>query len=340
MPDSSAWLRDDELAAIPACEESDPRALATQPRVSVLVLAYNHEAYLEQAVESVLAQECAFGFEILIGEDASTDGTARLCRALRARRPDRVRLITAPENVGMHRNFARLWARARGQYVALCEGDDYWTDRGKLAKQAAFLDAHPGFSMCGAETVRRDSEGREEGRVAPRERREAYSVEDLIPDYGFHTSSVLIRREGLRFPRWLWEVYGVDRPLYLLCAERGPVGFLPDCMSVYRLHAGGAWAPVAFLDKGRKGVALFRAVDRHFNFRHHRLIRASLARMLWSYAGESLLRGDRSAGRKLAALALSHAFPALPDRPGRVVRVLLRLAQPGGRRAGNGGAPC
>ncbi len=140
---ASYWLSDEDLAAIPAEEVANGVELPRVPLVSVLILAYNHEEFVGQAIESVLKQDCPHLFEVLIGEDRSTDSTLALCSQYQAKAPERIRLITATANVGMHRNFARLWHRARGRYVAVCEGDDYWIDAGKLAKQVAMLEARP-----------------------------------------------------------------------------------------------------------------------------------------------------------------------------------------------------
>ena len=115
------------------------------------MITRNHAPYVAQAIESILAQEGDFDFELLIGEDCSTDATREICTRYAAR-DARVRLITSEANVGMHANLRRIWDLARGRYVAFCEGDDYWSDPRKLANQVAFLDAHPDFSMVGAYT--------------------------------------------------------------------------------------------------------------------------------------------------------------------------------------------
>ena len=109
------------------------------PLVSVCMTTYNHEAYLAQAIESVLAQQTSFGVELVVGEDCSTDRTAAICREYAAKYPDRIRLVTSPENVGWRANYRRTFEACRGKYVAYCDGDDWWSDPRKLQMQADLL---------------------------------------------------------------------------------------------------------------------------------------------------------------------------------------------------------
>ena len=114
------------MEIIPANEVADIND-SERPLVSVLMLAYNHSEFIKQAIASIINQETnGFTFEIIIGEDNSTDDTLDICKELQQKYPYLIRLIVSDGNVGMHRNFARLWIRAKGKYIAFCEGDDYW----------------------------------------------------------------------------------------------------------------------------------------------------------------------------------------------------------------------
>src|SRR6478752_3440632 len=117
------------------------------PKVSVCIPTYNHEAYIAQAVESVLEQRTNFGVEVLIGEDCSTDRTRQIICELAARHPDKIRLRLAEKNQGAGRNFADLFEHCRGEYVVILEGDDYWTSPNKLQIQVDTLDARPDWAM-------------------------------------------------------------------------------------------------------------------------------------------------------------------------------------------------
>lgn len=116
-------------------EISDPRSLVRTPLVSVLMLAYNHGRTLAEAIESVISQCCNFEFELLIGEDASTDNTLDVAISYQKKFPEIIRIIHAKKNVGMNENSSRILKLSRGAYIAYCEGDDYWCCKEKLAKQ-------------------------------------------------------------------------------------------------------------------------------------------------------------------------------------------------------------
>ena len=118
------------------------------PLVSVCMTTYNHEPYIAEAIESVLAQQTSFGVELVVGEDCSTDRTAAICREYAAKYPDRIRLVTSPENVGWRANYRRTFEACRGKYVAYLDGDDWWCDPRKLQMQADLMESDPGCGMC------------------------------------------------------------------------------------------------------------------------------------------------------------------------------------------------
>jgi len=115
--------------------------------VSICCITYNHEPYLRQALDSFLMQKTSFNYEIVLAEDCSTDGTRKICVEYAEKYPDTIRYIWSDTNVGAVENEARALRATRGKYIALCEGDDYWTDALKLQKQVSFMEAHPEYSV-------------------------------------------------------------------------------------------------------------------------------------------------------------------------------------------------
>src|SRR5438552_5521342 len=119
-------------------------------KLSVALLAYNHERYIAQALQSVLSQQLASAFEIVVGDDASTDGTREIISGFQRMHIDRLRTIFPDRNLGSHGN--KMWRQVlegcRGEYIALLDGDDYWTSPEKLQTQVAFLDTHPECVAC------------------------------------------------------------------------------------------------------------------------------------------------------------------------------------------------
>lgn len=118
-----------------------------EPLVSIVCITYNHEPYLRQALDSFLMQKTSFAYEIVLAEDCSTDGTREICMEYAAMYPDIIHYIWSENNVGAVENEARAIRAAKGKYIALCEGDDYWTDPKKLQKQVDFLESHPEYSV-------------------------------------------------------------------------------------------------------------------------------------------------------------------------------------------------
>lgn len=145
-------------------------------KVSVLMLTYNQERYINEAIRSVMLQETNFPFELVIGNDASTDCTGTICADWQ-KVPGTNRPIQPEENLGLQQNFIQTYAQCRGQYIAICEGDDFWTDKRKLQIQADFLDTHPDYSTCftGLSTTTKTAEPRASA-MAGRSRIQTYQT--------------------------------------------------------------------------------------------------------------------------------------------------------------------
>jgi glycosyltransferase involved in cell wall biosynthesis len=229
------------------------RGLRRRPKVSVAVLTYNHAEFVAQALGSVLDQKASFEWEIVVGDDCSTDGTREILKSYARKHPERIRLLLHPQGLGPHElnlagnnNFLATYRACRGEYVALLDGDDYWTNDSKLEKQVRFLDTHPNCSLCcHAVAVEYSGErGRNWDPVIGESAKEICSIEDILrletkPE--MPEPSMMIRRRSLRkFPDWFNGMFNSDYALQVLLAERGDVGFLSDCMAVHRKHAGGA----------------------------------------------------------------------------------------------------
>lgn len=120
----------------------------TLPRVSVEMITYNHAPYIVQAIEGVVCQKTNFPFELVISDDCSSDGTREICQKYAEQYPDKIKLLLPDKNLGMSENATFCLSNCKGEYIAICEGDDYWTDPSKLQRQVDFLDANPDYAFC------------------------------------------------------------------------------------------------------------------------------------------------------------------------------------------------
>jgi glycosyltransferase involved in cell wall biosynthesis len=235
-------------------------------KVSIPLIAYNQERFIAQAIEGVLMQRTKFDFELLVGDDCSTDGTRAVVDQYAARDP-RVRPLDRPRNLGMNRNFWDALSHCRGQYVAMLEGDDYWTDETKLQRQADYLDAHAEVAVVHHRVlVREEATGRT--RRDPRFRiRRRKTLDDLLRRGNFlHTASTMFRRTNLGDapPPWFFDLEIGDLVLHAMNAAHGEIAYLPRTMSVYRVHGGGVHSLLAENARHENLLTTLGRLDEYF----------------------------------------------------------------------------
>lgn len=248
---------------IPCTETSDGEKLCRAPVVSVCMITYNHEPFIAQAIEGVMMQKTDFEFELVIGEDCSTDKTRDICFEYQKRYPDKIRVLWQEKNLYRNphpagANGARTLSRCRGDFVAYCEGDDYWTDPLKLQKQVDIMRKYPEVSFCIAETdiflqdtmctESVDYSGCCSGLI------DGTVVRDWLlfgktPPGGrllpIRTATSLIRRSAMTESRtkfaevFSWRLCLGDTTNWLALSSVGNMYFLPEKVAVYRTHAGG-----------------------------------------------------------------------------------------------------
>ena len=221
-------------------------------KVSVLCATFNHEEYLRQTLDSFIAQKTDFLFEVLVNDDASTDSTADILREYAERYPEIIRPFYQKENLYSRRmNVYDLvfFPAARGEYIALCEGDDYWNDPEKLQRQVDWLDIHPEYSACVHNSIGKFSDQPDRVLFAQDGDRDI-PFEQVINgmSHAYHTSSILARREFILNPPDYRNVayekgYFTDYAIGVRLCLEGKVRFLDRCMSVYRIGSNpSAWS--------------------------------------------------------------------------------------------------
>jgi glycosyltransferase involved in cell wall biosynthesis len=239
-------------------------------KVSVLILTYNHELFIAQAIESALMQQVDFDYEIVIGEDCSTDTTREIVIRYAEKFPEKIRLLLNEKNIGGHDNFAQSTQSCRGQYVAYLEGDDYWLSSSKLQQQVDFLDNHPDFVICFHNArVFLGSDDSEPTHYCAEDQKPVLEIEDLFKR-NFIPSSSLMYRQGVvpEIPDWFRKLKLGDLPLYILYAEKGKIGYINQVMSVYRIHEYGSWSRNSLVWQLKEIIKMYQTLNVHLNYRY------------------------------------------------------------------------
>ncbi|MEQ9298380.1 MAG: glycosyltransferase [Cyclobacteriaceae bacterium] len=214
--------------------------------VSVSVITYNHEKFIEKALDSILSQKTSFDFEIVIGDDGSTDKTYQICAEHQKSSEIPIRLFNRDRSNydksyihSARQNFLDTLKSCQGKYIALLDGDDYWTDELKLQKQVDFLESSSSYSACVHRTFVLNSDGTLEPHRT--KYKDSYTLNDLMAKYSlFHTSSFFFRKRFLHIPSWMKTISSGDLPLFAIMANQGPIRFLSEVKpSIYRMHSGG-----------------------------------------------------------------------------------------------------
>ncbi len=254
-------------------------------KVSVFLITYNHEKYIAQAIEGVLAQKTNFAFELVIGEDFSKDGTRKICEAYATKYPDIINLLPSDKNYGPMGNAIRVFEACKGEYIALCEGDDYWTDQLKLQKQVDFMDMHPDYSMCFSdiEVIDEMNWGLPDERYFPKVEKDTLGIEDFIlTDVSIVPTATLLFRNLLPrpFPDFYYTTFSGDLFLHLFFADKGKAKHFKEKMAVYRNHEGGLTKSPEQIEKTYNNIfGFYITMNEYLGFKYDGLIRQRLFEM-------------------------------------------------------------
>jgi glycosyltransferase involved in cell wall biosynthesis len=300
-------------------------------KLSVMMITYNHERFIAQAIRSVLAQRVNFDYEIVVGEDCSTDTTRDILMDFHRQYPDRIVPLLRNHNMGAMQNLDGTLAACRGQYLALIEGDDYWTCEDKLQRQVDFLDAHHDHAICCHRAQVLDETGKSCIEIQPRNSAGSYTIEDLLESNWIMTCSVVYRWGSIAaLPSWFVDMKLGDWPLHVLVARVGKINLLDDVMAVYRVHPGSMWSSQPLITQLREITRMLPLLDKHLEFRYTDRIRRTLAHSYLEMALISRMEGDLKEMRRYLVDCLRHGGLRLPGRRRTLAALLaysLRLAK-------------
>ncbi|NQV01391.1 MAG: glycosyltransferase [Bacteroidia bacterium] len=246
------------------------------PLVSVSVTTYQHRNYIKDCLEGILMQQTNFPIEIIVGEDESTDGTRAICIEYAEKHQDKIRLYLRDRTNSHYYDeegilicrFNAKWNRlaARGKYIAICEGDDYWIDPLKLQKQAEFMDSNPSFAICHHNMqVIYEIPGNKTRLSNSPKQKEVTSIYDLAKGNYIYSASCLFRNGLIKtFPEWFYSAPIGDYTLHMLNAQYGLIRYIPEVMGVYRVHKDGMWEHHDYVFRLEIWVELLELMKRHF----------------------------------------------------------------------------
>ena len=260
--------------------------------MTVFCLAYNHEKYIRKTFEGFINQKTSFKFKVLVHDDASTDNTRNIIREYVEKYPDMFETILQEENKyqkGIDIEDEYILPKIDSKYVAVCEGDDYWTDPEKLQLQVDYMEKHPDCSLCVHNTEKIFENGKSTGKFFnPLNKEQDYDFKAIAlsePSAYFHFSSLMWRHDTFRRKVPAFEMKGIgDYPMALYFATIGYIHYIPRIMSCYRLNSVGSWSSMMDSDSSKKVrqhqnmLDGFKSIDEYTKHKYSSVIKKAINR--------------------------------------------------------------
>lgn len=311
----------------------------TEPKVSVFVTAYQHVSYIIECLDSILAQKTNFAFEIVLGEDQSTDGTREICIEFAEKHQNIIRLflrdrkqtvlLDDTERLYKSINGALTLKACRGEYIAMCEGDDYWTDPYKLQKQVDIMEANPESYLCFHKVnIEKD------GVILKNTRPNCFmdknvTFEEFVKKDPIQTCSVLFKASILRnYPSKFYEFKVGDYPLFMLALDMGPGLYMDEIMSVYRVHDKGVWSGMDNIAGNKIKIDMYEKINEYFSYKYNKLFTSVLCRLNCLGLTYSVKNNNYGSAFNYAANALKNCRYENKDKFVSIIKEMLVLLFP------------
>jgi glycosyltransferase involved in cell wall biosynthesis len=322
---------------VPLPPETSKRA----PKVSILLITYNHEKYIAQALEGILMQETEYDYEINVIEDCSTDRTQEIVMRYVERYPDKVKPFFNAKNIGSkvtQKNFFRGFKMLDGEYFAILEGDDYWTSPHKLQKQVAFLEANRDYVACAHHTLKVCEDGsREPERFLHWEgKSNDITIHDLILlDRCLHVASIMYRNvfKGVP-PSFFISPWSCEICVNITHAQFGKIQYFDEDMAVYRAHSGGRFSTMKKLESWVFNIGGLRRYNEWLGYRYCKTFAQSIVRycnvVLRDKGGEAAPLNAYQFAKYFALRTLYqilHGVLSIPDKVPFAVERCSRVSQ-------------
>lgn len=215
--------------------------------LSVFIMVYNHAEYLKECIDNILNQKTDFNYDIVVGEDCSKDNSREILLDYQKLYPGKFKLLLYPHNMGAVHNQKEIYKNCLGKYIAICEGDDYWTNPLKLQKQVSFLEQNPEYSLS-FHKIKELGSRKQSVTIQNPEVERTYSLEDLSKQNFINTVSVVFKKNFNEIPKWMDYSPIGDYPLHMLNASFGLIKYFPEEMAIYRIGSG-IWSTKSRIDQ-------------------------------------------------------------------------------------------
>lgn len=308
--------------------------MSLQPTLSVFMLAYNHEPYIAQAIQSILDQRTTLDFELVIGEDCSTDRTRAIILEFKAKYPEKIRVIENTTNVGMHENFLRTLFSCRGKYLCICEGDDYWNNPDKLNLQYRFLEANPAYVLvCGNHTRYIQNTGQFERGNPASEPDHDIAFEKLIRFNCITTATIMFRNVLKRedFAPDFFSIISCDWYLYMKLLSHGKIRYVNNNLAVYRINEGSINGRTNRLTIAKKEIDFMELVKRGsliaLDASKTTALHKAMVFKKFDLAQANAVNGNKKVAFRLSTYALRHSFSLASIK--EFIKTMLLIVSPG-----------
>lgn len=242
-------------------------------KVSVFMITYNHQEYIEQAIEGVLMQDTNFNFELIISNDNSTDNTDKIIKDIIKNHPksSKIRYINRESNLGMINNTIYTLKDCKGEFIAICEGDDYWIDNKKLQKQIEFLENNSEYVLSFHKVKLLEPDGKiidDNITILP----SSYNTIEDLAKFGnyMHTPSIVFRNINIEFPIQFKLSPAGDFFIQMLISEYGKIHYIEDEMAIYR-NGVGLWSSKEYSYRIKQTALMFITLYDYFKDRNHKI---------------------------------------------------------------------
>jgi glycosyltransferase involved in cell wall biosynthesis len=246
--------------------------------VSVNMITYGHENYISQAIEGILMQETNFEYDLIIADDCSPDHTQEIVERIIKNHPKgyKIKYFRHKKNIGMQANAMFAFEQCQGKYIAICEGDDYWTDPLKLQKQVDFLETNSEFTFSmGRVDIFVENTGeviKMKEHVNPN-KEEAYTLKDYIKNPFSQTSSFVFKNSTEPFPEWFHHVHAGDQSLVVIkTGVNGKIKYHQDCFSIYRVNENSVSFDVDLKKLKSRGEFFLSNINEYTRFKYNYII--------------------------------------------------------------------